>query len=73
MVAKMRDVGKNSWRVWDGPVHSAVIRMVSQGWPARTCCIAGTLLSVVWWPGWEGSLREKGCLCMYGWVPSLFT
>ena len=31
MVAKMRDAGKNSWRVWDGPVHTAVIKMASQG------------------------------------------
>ena len=23
-------------------------------------------------PGWEGSLREKGYMCMYDWVPSLF-
>ena len=24
-------------------------------------------------PGWEGSLREKGYMYMYGWVPLLFT
>ena len=25
----------------------------------------GTLLSVMWQPGWEGSLRENGYVCMY--------
>ena len=29
----------------------------------------GTLLDVAWKPGWEGSLRENGYMCMYGWVP----
>ena len=29
----------------------------------------GTLLDVVWQPGWEGSLTENGYMCMYGWVP----
>ena len=33
----------------------------------------GTLLSVMWQPGWEGNLEENGCMYMYGWVPSLFT
>ena len=32
----------------------------------RTSCIAhGTLLSVTWQPGWEGSLGENGYLYMY--------
>ena len=39
-----------------------------------TYCIAhGTLFHVMWQPGWEGSLGENGHMCMYGWVPSLFT
>ena len=39
-----------------------------------SCCTAqGTLLSVLWQPGWEGSLGENGCMCMCGWVPSLPT
>ena len=33
----------------------------------------GTLLNVTWQPGWEGRLGEKGYMCMYGRVPSLFT
>ena len=32
----------------------------------------GTLLSVLWQPGWEGSLGENGYMYMYGWIPSLF-
>ena len=35
--------------------------------PARTCWTAqGTLLHVVWQPGWEGSLGEHGYMCMHG-------
>ena len=26
----------------------------------------GTLLNVMWQPGWEGSLGETGYTCMYG-------
>ena len=26
----------------------------------------GTLLNVMWQPAWEGSLRENGCMYMYG-------
>ena len=37
-----------------------------------TYCIAqGTLLNVMWQPGWEGSLGENEYMYMYGWVPSL--
>ena len=33
----------------------------------RTPCAArGTLVSVVWQPGWEGSLGENGDTSMYG-------
>ena len=35
--------------------------------PTRTYCIAqGTLLSVVWQPGWEENLGENGYMYMYG-------
>ena len=34
---------------------------------SRTCCTAqGTLLQVMWRPGWEGSLRENGYLYVCG-------
>ena len=26
----------------------------------------GTLLSVMWQPGWEGNLGENGCMYIYG-------
>ena len=28
----------------------------------------GTLLNVMWQPGWEGGLEENGYMCMYGWI-----
>ena len=28
----------------------------------------GTLLSVMWQPGWEGSSEEAGHLCVHGWA-----
>lgn len=38
-------------------------------------CIAHRtlLLKVTWQPGWEASLGVNGHICIYGWVPSLFT
>ena len=37
-----------------------------------TCWTAqGTLLSVTWQPGWEGSLGQTGYVCKCGWVPLL--
>ena len=32
-----------------------------------------TLLSVMWQPGWQGSLGENEYMDMYGWVPLLST
>ena len=35
-------------------------------WITRTFCIAqGTLLDVMWQPGWEGSLGKNGYMYMY--------
>ena len=46
---------------------------ILNGLTTRTCYIAhGTLLSVMWQPGWERSLGENGHMYMDGWVPSLF-
>ena len=40
---------------------------IENGSPTRTYCRAqGTLLSVMWQPGWEGSLEENGYMYMYG-------
>ena len=57
--------GRESQGVWDEHVHSAVFKMDNQqGW---TFCIAhGTLLNVMWQPGWEGRLEENGYMYMYG-------
>ena len=39
------------------------------GRSTMTYCVAqGTLLTVTWQPGWEGSLGKNGYLYMYGWV-----
>ena len=35
--------------------------------------MCGSVLNVMWQPGWEGSLGENGYKYMYGRVPSLFT
>ena len=39
----------------------------------RTMMLQGTLLSVIWQPGWEGSLGEIGYMYIYGWAPLLLT
>ena len=40
----------------------------------KDCSIArGTLLNIMWQPGWKGSLKENGYMYMYGWVPLLST
>ena len=33
----------------------------------------GTLLNVMWQPGWEGSLGKNGYMYMCDWVPLLST
>ena len=33
----------------------------------------GTQFNVIYQPGWEEGLGQKGFMYMYGWVPSLFT
>ena len=47
--------------VWVGRVHTATFKVDSQRGPAQ-----GTLLSVTWRPGWEGSLGENGYMYVYG-------
>ena len=42
-------------------------------WGGTIHCIAsGTLLNVMWQPGWEVSLGENRYMYMYAWVPLLF-
>ena len=50
--------------VWDGCVHTAMSETDNQ---QETYLMAqGTLLSVMWQSGWEGSLGENGYMYMYG-------
>ena len=47
---------------------------IQNGQPKRTYCIApGTLLNIMWQPGWEGSWGENKYMYMYGWVTLLST
>ena len=65
---------------WDGEgwrtgivrefVYTAIFKMDNQQGSATA---HGPLLSVIWQPGWEGSLGANAHLYMYGWVPLLFT
>ena len=61
MVARVKDVGgRDSYRVWDGP---AVFKIDKQ---QRSIVQHMKLLSVMWKPGWEGSLEENEYMHMYG-------
>jgi len=66
MVAGVRgkDGGRDSQGVWDGHVHSAILKMDNPQGP--TCIAQGTLLNVMWQPGWEGSLGENVYMYVYG-------
>ena len=45
------------------PVHTAIFKMDDQ--QGSTYCIAqGTLLNIMWQPGWEESLGEDGYMCV---------
>ena len=56
--------GRDSRGVGDGHVHTAIFKMKKTN---RFYCIAqGTLLNVMWQPGWEESLGENGYKYMYG-------
>ena len=57
--------GKDSKSVWDGHVHTAIFQMGSQQ-GSTYCTPQGTLLNVIWQPGWEGSLGENGYRYMCG-------
>ena len=55
--------GRDSQGVWDQHVHPAVFIIDNQ---QRLLYTQGTLLNVMWQPGWEGSLGENGYMYMYG-------
>ena len=48
---------------WDGHVHTVIFKMNNKD-PLYTA--HGTLLSVMWQPGWYGGVEENGYMCMYG-------
>ena len=61
---------RDSQGIWDEHVHSVVFKMDNQ----QDLLIAhGTLLNVLWKPGWEGSFGENGYVYVYGRVPLLCT
>ena len=61
MVPRGKDGGRDSQGVWDGHGHTALFIMENQQGPAvQHSPDTGTLLSVMWQPGWEGSLGENG-------------
>ena len=55
--------GRDSEEVWDRYAHTAIFKMDNPQGPAVD---QGTLLNVMWLPGWEGSLGENEHRCMYG-------
>ena len=55
--------GRDSEEVWDRHAHTAIFKMDNPQGPAVD---QGTLLNVIWHPGWERSLGENGYICMYG-------
>ena len=58
-----KDGGKDSYGVWDGHVHTAVFKWITNKDLLYT---QGTLLSVMWQPGGERGLGESGYMYMYG-------
>ena len=53
-----RMVERASQGVWDGHGQAAILKMDKKHRP--TVQAQGTLLSVMWQLGWEGSLEESG-------------
>ena len=59
-VAKEEGLG-NRQGVWDGHVHTAVFKTDNQQGPT----VQHRELCSMWQPGWEGSLKEIGYMCIY--------
>ena len=55
--------GRDSQGVWDGHVHIAIFKMDNQQNVLYTA--QGTLLNVMWQPGWEESLGENIYIYVY--------
>ena len=56
MVVKGRIRERDSEGVWDGHGHTALKWVTNKDLPYST----GALFSVMWQPGWEGSLAGNG-------------
>ena len=56
---------RDSKGVWEGQVHTATFKMDDQQGP-KLYIVHGTLLNIMWQPGWEGSLGENGYIHKYG-------
>ena len=54
--------GRDSYRVWDKHVNTAIFKMDNQQGPT----VQHGELNVMWQPGSEGSLGENGYMYMYG-------
>ena len=57
--------GWDSKGVWEGQVHTTTFKMYNLQRPIL-CIVHGTLLNIMWQPGWEGSLGENGYIRKYG-------
>ena len=55
--------GKGNLGVWNGHVHMLYLKWIMN---KDLLYNTWTLLSVIWQPGWEGSLGENGYMYMYG-------
>ena len=71
MVARGEEWGKWITREFGMDMYMLYIKWITNRDLLYTA--QGTLLSVMWQPGWEGNLGENGYIYTYGSVPSLFT
>ena len=56
------EAGRDSHGVWERRIHAAVSKMDRQ----QGATAQGTLLNVMWQPGWERGLGENGHMYVRG-------
>ena len=61
LLRKQKETHRLREQIYGLPVYTAVFKMDNQQGP-----LSSTGISVMWQPGWEGSLGEDGHICMYG-------
>ena len=64
LLTKQKETCRVREQIYGFPVHAAIYKMDNQQGP--TGQQQGTLFSVMWQPGWVGSLGENGSMYMYG-------